>query len=60
MLAGVKLLGRKKDKPPAEDAEGPADSDGVVKGVRHHRPEGRADAEAGCARVAAAPSRLHR
>jgi hypothetical protein len=41
MLAGVKLLGRKKDKPPAEDAEGPADSDGVVKESGTTAPKGR-------------------
>ena len=41
MLACVKLLGRKKDKPPAEDAEGPADSDGVVKESGTTAPKGR-------------------
>ena len=40
MLAGVNLLGR-KDNPPAEDAEGPTDSDGVVKESGTTAPKGR-------------------
>ena len=41
MLAGVKLLGRKKGNPPAEDAEGPTDSDGVVKESGTTAPKGK-------------------
>ncbi len=53
MLAGVNLLGRKKDNPPADGCarrpEAAADSGSGCQGFRRqHRPEGQADAEAGC------------
>ncbi len=50
MLAGVNLLGRKKDNPPpdeSDDVEAPADSESDAKASRNHRPEGQADPEAG-------------
>ena len=50
MLAGVKLLGRKKDNPPpddADDVEATADSEADAKASGTTAPEGQADAEAG-------------
>ena len=41
MLAGVKLLGRKKDNPPADDAAAAADGDRVVKESGTTAPKGR-------------------
>ena len=48
MLAGVNLLGRKKDNPPpddTEDVEATADSASGMKATRAHCTEGQADAE---------------
>ena len=58
MLAGVKLLGRKKDNPPPDDGDGvevTADSEADAKAGRHHGPQGQADARSAIRRAARGP-----